>query len=118
MFFIFFPAPASLLPPPFTKIQTRPHTMAPDPPAHDKDDAAAPPALDADDIALLTSYGAGPYTSKLKTAEADLASLAKAVDELCGVRESDTGLAPPSRWDLVSDKQAMAEEQPLQVCVC
>ena len=92
--------------------------MAPDPPAHDKDDAAAPPALDEDDIALLTSYGAGPYTSKLKTAEADLASLAKAVDELCGVRESDTGLAPPSRWDLVSDKQAMAEEQPLQVCVC
>ena len=81
-------------------------------------DAAAPPALDEDDIALLTSYGAGPYTSKLKTAEADLASLAKAVDELCGVRESDTGLAPPSRWDLVSDKQAMAEEQPLQVCVC
>ena len=33
---------------------------------------------------------------------------------MAGVRESDTGLAHPSRWDLVSDKQAMQEEQPLQ----
>lgn len=32
-----------------------------------------------------------------------------------GIKESDTGLAPPSQWDLVSDKQMMQEEQPLQV---
>jgi 26S proteasome regulatory subunit T1 len=31
------------------------------------------------------------------------------------VKESDTGLAHPSRWDLVSDKQAQQEEHPLQV---
>lgn len=37
------------------------------------------------------------------------------VNEICGVKESDTGLAPPSRWDLVSDKQMVQEEQPLQV---
>lgn len=42
--------------------------------------------------------------------------VAKRVNEIAGVKESDTGLAPPSRWDLVSDKQAMQEEQPLQVC--
>ncbi|KFK36383.1 hypothetical protein AALP_AA4G116700 [Arabis alpina] len=35
--------------------------------------------------------------------------------DLCGIKESDTGLAPPSQWDLVSDKQMMQEEQPLQV---
>lgn len=34
-----------------------------------------------------------------------------------GIKESDTGLAAPSQWDLVSDKQAMQEEQPLQVGV-
>ena len=34
-----------------------------------------------------------------------------------GIKESDTGLAAPSQWDLVSDKQMMQEEQPLQVCV-
>jgi 26S proteasome regulatory subunit T1 len=32
-----------------------------------------------------------------------------------GMMESDTGLAVPSEWDLVSDKQMMQEEQPLQV---
>lgn len=34
------------------------------------------------------------------------------------MKESDTGLAPPSLWDLVADKQAMQEEQPLQVARC
>ena len=40
--------------------------------------------------------------------------------ELIGIKESDTGLSQPSQWDLVSDKQMMQEEQPLQVrsCVC
>ncbi|KAM3379970.1 hypothetical protein P3S68_005543 [Capsicum galapagoense] len=34
------------------------------------------------------------------------------------IKESDTGLAAPSQWDLVSDKQMMQEEQPLQVARC
>lgn len=37
------------------------------------------------------------------------------VDCFTGIKESDTGLAAPSQWDLVSDKQMMQEEQPLQV---
>ncbi|PNX54548.1 hypothetical protein L195_g048168 [Trifolium pratense] len=32
-----------------------------------------------------------------------------------GIKESDTGLTAPSQWDIVSDKQMMQEEQPLQV---
>lgn len=36
------------------------------------------------------------------------------INEIVGVKESDTGLAPPAQWDLVSDKQMMQEEQPLQ----
>lgn len=39
------------------------------------------------------------------------------MNDISGIKESDTGLAAPSRWDLVSDKQAMQEEQPLQVMV-
>ena len=35
-----------------------------------------------------------------------------------GIKESDTGLSPPSQWDLISDKQMMQEEQPLQVARC
>lgn len=40
------------------------------------------------------------------------------VKELIGIKESDTGLAMPSQWDLVSDKRMLAEEQPLQVARC
>ena len=35
-----------------------------------------------------------------------------------GIKESDTGLAPPSNWDLVADKRMLNEQQPLQVAHC
>jgi 26S proteasome regulatory subunit T1 len=72
--------------------------------------------LDEDDIALLKTYGLGPYANKIKDVEKDLKDVSGRVNDICGIKESDTGLAAPSRWDLVSDKQAMQEEQPLQVC--
>lgn len=34
---------------------------------------------------------------------------------LVGIKESDTGLAPPALWDLAADKQTLQSEQPLQV---
>jgi 26S proteasome regulatory subunit T1 len=37
---------------------------------------------------------------------------------LPGVKESDTGLAPPNLWDIPADKQRMQEEHPLQVARC
>lgn len=40
------------------------------------------------------------------------------VSGLCSIKERDTSLAAPSRWDLVSDKRMMEEEQPLQVARC
>lgn len=72
-------------------------------------------ALDEDDIALLKTYGQGPYSVRIKDVEKDVKEIVKKVNDVSGIKESDTGLAPPSRWDLVSDKQAMQEEQPLQV---
>lgn len=74
--------------------------------------------LDEDDIALLKTYGLGPYAKSIKQLEADLKKLAKNVNKLKGIKESDTGLANPSQWDLVSDKQMMQGEQPLQVARC
>ena len=65
--------------------------------------------------APLPQYGAGPYSSKIKKLETDIKEIAKKVNEVSGIKESDTGLAHPSRWDLVSDKQAQQEEHPLQV---
>jgi 26S proteasome regulatory subunit T1 len=74
--------------------------------------------LDAGDIQLLRSYGLGPYSNRIKQLEKEIEGCTKNIDELVGVRELDTGLAAPSSWDLVADKQAMQEEQPLQVARC
>merc|ERR1719160_1008162 len=75
-------------------------------------------ALDEGDIALLKSYGLGPYTKVIKSAEDDIKKLNSRINEVVGIKESDTGLAPPAQWDLISDKQMMQEEQPLQVARC
>eukprot|EP00605_Chrysophyceae_sp_TOSAG23-4_P002294 GSChrysophyteH1.ASY1.ANO1.2540.1 assembled CDS len=79
----------------------------------DKDDDI-PAALDEGDIALLKSYGIGPYTTAIKATEDDIKKHQDKVKELIGIKESDTGLSMPSMWDLPADKQALQEEQPLQ----
>mmetsp|Transcript_26417 Transcript_26417/g.82357 ORF Transcript_26417/g.82357 Transcript_26417/m.82357 type:complete len:439 (-) Transcript_26417:522-1838(-) len=76
------------------------------------------PALDAGDIALLKTYGLGPYTTAIKRMEKEIKEHQDKVKELVGIKESDTGLGLPSQWDLVADKQMMQEEQPLQVARC
>merc|ERR1712241_961919 len=73
---------------------------------------------DEGDIALLKSYGQGQYTKALKQVETDIADTIKRVNELAGIKESDTGLAPPALWDLAADKQSLQSEQPLQVARC
>lgn len=75
-------------------------------------------ALDEGDIALLKTYGIGPYTNAIKVAEDDIKKHQEKVKELIGIKESDTGLSLPSQWDLVADNQMMQEEQPLQVARC
>jgi len=75
-------------------------------------------ALDEGDIALLKSYGVGMYHKGIKSTEEDIQSVLKRVNELTGIKESDTGLAPPGHWDLAADKQTLQSEQPLQVARC
>ncbi|KAG1358869.1 putative 26S proteasome regulatory subunit 7 [Cocos nucifera] len=102
--------------------------MAPEP--EELTDEKNPRPLDEDDIALLKTYGLGPYSVSIKKVEKEIKEMAKKVNDLCGrslihvffnqmsgIKESDTGLAAPSQWDLVSDKQMMQEEQPLQIFI-
>jgi 26S proteasome regulatory subunit T1 len=51
--------------------------------------------------------GAGPYDKAIKETEEDVQTILKRVNELSGIKESDTGLAPPALWDLAADKQAL-----------
>ena len=74
--------------------------------------------LDEGDIQLLRTYGQGPYAGALKRIDAEIKDVEKRVNEKMGVKESDTGLAPPDLWDIAADKQRMSEEQPLQVARC
>lgn len=67
---------------------------------------------------MLKSYGLGPYSTKIKALEEEIKTQQQTVKDLIGIKESDTGLSPPSMWDLVGDKQMMSEEAPLQVARC
>mmetsp|Transcript_18681 Transcript_18681/g.44278 ORF Transcript_18681/g.44278 Transcript_18681/m.44278 type:complete len:475 (-) Transcript_18681:124-1548(-) len=82
----------------------------------DSDDEVPP--LDEADIALLKTYGLGPYSTSIKAAEEEIRKHQQKVKDLIGIKESDTGLSQPSQWDLVGDKQMMSEEAPLQVARC
>lgn len=75
-------------------------------------------ALDAGDIALLKTYGVGPYTQPIKDIEEDIKTQFKKVNDLTGIKESDTGLAHPALWDTIADARAQKEEQPFQVARC
>lgn len=44
--------------------------------------------LDEDDIALLKTYGLGPYANSIKTVEKDLKDISSKVNEICGIKES------------------------------
>ncbi|KAK9325303.1 P-loop containing nucleoside triphosphate hydrolase protein [Lipomyces orientalis] len=74
--------------------------------------------LSEDDIAVLKTYGAAPYAASLKKLEKDIKDVQGRVNDKIGVKESDTGLAPPHLWDIMADRVRMAEEQPLQVARC
>ena len=64
------------------------------------------------------SQGVGPYTRAIKKLEKEIEEEVKKTNELIGVKESDTGLAAPSLWDLRADEQMMKEEGFLQVARC
>ena len=66
----------------------------------------------------MKSYGLGPYSTLIKTLEEEIKTNQQTVKDLIGIKESDTGLSPPSMWDLVGDKQMMSEEATLQVARC
>ncbi|KAL9644846.1 hypothetical protein ABK040_005328 [Willaertia magna] len=74
--------------------------------------------LDLEEIAIIKRYGQGAYFNKIKDTEDALKKMVQEVNELCGVKESDTGLANPSLWDIQQDRATLQHEMPLQVARC
>lgn len=54
--------------------------------AEDKEEEKEIKALDEGDIALLKTYGQGPYSKALKQVETDIADTIKRVNELAGIK--------------------------------
>lgn len=61
----------------------------------DKDDGKGA-ALTESDIALFKRYGKGPYTDQIRKVEDDIKDFNQKISTLCGIKESDTGLALPA----------------------
>lgn len=74
--------------------------------------------LTEDDIQVLKTYSAAPYSVSIKKIEKDLKELESKIKEKMGIEESDTGLANPNLWDVAADRKRMNEEHPLQVARC
>ena len=56
----------------------------------------------------MKSYGQGQYTKALKAVETDITDISKCVNELAGIKEPGTGLAPPAALlDLVGSLSSL-----------
>lgn len=74
-------------------------------------------AMDETDVNIFKRFGIGPYAQKIKVVEEENKVLVEEIKKICGIKESDTGLAIPSQWNLTEDKMLLSEH-PLHVAIC
>lgn len=72
-------------------------------------------AFDDNDIGMVLSYGKNYYADDIKTLQTEIDALFDQINLKLGTKEVETGLAPPSQWNLVADKQKMQMDPTLQV---
>ncbi|CDW83231.1 26s protease regulatory subunit 7-like [Stylonychia lemnae] len=84
----------------------------------DKKNSQGGAPLSEQDIALFKRYGRGPYAETLKKAEEDVKEFNQKISVLCGIKESDTGLALPAQWNLAQDQMMLKQDPTLQVGRC
>lgn len=73
--------------------------------------------MDEDDIKIFKRFGMGPYTKRITQVEDENKKLVEDIKSIIGIKESNTGLALPSQWNLTEDAMLM-KEHPLHVAVC
>lgn len=70
---------------------------------------------DEKDVGFVMSYGKNYYADDIKRLEREIDTLFDQINVKLGTKEVETGLAPPSKWDLNGDKQKLQSDQTLQV---
>ena len=74
-------------------------------------------AMDETDVKIFKKFGLGPYAQKIKSVEEENKKLVEDIKTKNGIKESETGLALPSQWNLQSDTMLL-QEHPLHVASC
>ena len=74
-------------------------------------------AMDETDVKIFKKFGLGHYALKIRQVEDENKKLVEEIKRKTGIKESDTGLALPSQWNLQNDELLM-KEQPLHVASC
>ena len=73
------------------------------------------PSIGENDISFVVNSGKSYYADRIKSAERDINAMGDRINIKLGTKEVETGLAPPSQWDLMGDKQRAQTDQTLQV---
>ena len=74
-------------------------------------------AMDETDVKIFKKFGMGPYAQKIRDVEDENKKLIEEIKKSTGIKESDTGLALPSQWNIAGD-QMLLQEQLLHVATC
>ncbi|KAI5165766.1 26S proteasome regulatory subunit T1 [Nematocida sp. ERTm5] len=81
-------------------------------------DSAQENGLTESEVELITNYGKSYYTNSIIQVEKEIKELYSRINSKLGLREVETGLAPPMLWNLASDAQRSKTEKTLQVARC
>ncbi|KAF1743433.1 hypothetical protein MXB_5658 [Myxobolus squamalis] len=67
------------------------------------------------ELKIFESFNAGSYFKKIRKAERDVELIFNRTNRVTGLKDIDTGLAPPTLWDLAADKHFVSREGSCQV---
>lgn len=77
--------------------------------------AGANTPANENDIGMVMSYGKTYYIDEIRLLENEIEALFDQINLKLGTKEVETGLAPPSQWNLVADRHRLQSDPTLQV---
>lgn len=66
----------------------------------------------------VDSYELGPYQKSCAKLDESIRKMNEELIKMTGIKEHDTGLAPPSQWDIRADREILSQSHGLQVATC
>ena len=79
----------------------------------DKKEEKALTGLSEAEIDIFKRYGKGAYTEAIKKLEEEVKDHNGKIATLMGIKESDTGLALPTQWNLQADAMMLKQDPTL-----